>query len=185
MRDGVARFPVSVPGSCLLLHEKPPAVSVPLDLLGAKRWNVALRSGLELGDQEGFLKVGLGSAKSGGVVHRGFSAHPPDHGESVLLFPMTLGSEPAVLRTWAGLRDGSTSAGVIFRIEVNGREIARRAMLPGKWEPMEADLSKWRGQPIVLGLVTDSDGSFSFDWAWWGEPRLERGKAGDSPPPAR
>jgi hypothetical protein len=77
------------------------------------------------------------------------------------------------LKTWIGIRDGSKSTGVVFSVEVNGGQVAQRRMLPGRWEQVEVDLSSWKGKPIVLSLTTDSDGPYSFDWAHWGEPRLE------------
>ena len=51
--------------------------------------------------------------------------------------------------------------------------IGYRHMLPGKWEEITADLAPWAGKPIVLSLGTDSEGPFNFDWAIWGEPRVE------------
>ena len=147
-----------------------------MDLAVAPRWTVSLRQGEVLDDVPDYVKVGVGAAKCGGVERRGLSAHPPDGGITAIWLPMTLGPGPAWLRTWVGLRDGSTSAGVLFRGEVNGQEIVSRSMLPGSWERLEVDLARWRGQPVVRGLVTDADGSHSFDWAWWGEPRLEAGK---------
>jgi hypothetical protein len=45
-------------------------------------------------------------------------------------------------------------------------------MIPGRWEQFTADLSRWAGQPVLLSLVTDSDGPYDCDWACWGEPRL-------------
>jgi hypothetical protein len=78
------------------------------------------------------------------------------------------------MKTWVGLRDGSKSEGVFFGIQVNGQPVAERRMLPGGWESLEVDLSPWRGKPIVLSLIVDSDGDFSFDWAVWGDPRIER-----------
>lgn len=173
-QGGSLRFPATVPGGCLLLRSRPDPVSIPFELRNARWWSVALRGGEALKDAPSFVRVALGSAKSGGVERRGFSAHPPDQGQSLLVFPMTLGKEKARLRVWIGLRDGSTSEGVVFRVEVNGQELVRRTMTPGGWQELEVDLSQYRGQPVVIGLVTDSNGSFSFDWAWWGEPRLER-----------
>jgi hypothetical protein len=61
---------------------------------------------------------------------------------------------------------------VVFRVEVNGRAVAERRMLPGNWERLEADLSAWKGEPVVLALITDADGSYTCDWAQWGEPRI-------------
>ena len=166
----VARFPMTVPGACILLRETPARVLGSLDLTAAPYRSLAIRSGEVLGQQPDYIHVGAGAARCGGVERRGLSAHPPDEGETMILFPMTLGSDRVKIRAWVGVRDGSKSDGVVFRIEANGWEIARREMMPGGWEEIEADLGAWRGQPVVLGLVTDSDGSHYYDWAWWGEP---------------
>ena len=115
-----------------------------------------------------------GPAAVGGVERNGLHCHPPDHGRTITHLPMTTPAEPGVMRAWVGIRDGSQSTGVVFIVEVNGREIARQRMKPGKWELLEADLSEWAGMPVVLSLVTDSDGPFNFDWAHWAEPRIEK-----------
>ncbi|NCQ32559.1 MAG: hypothetical protein GW802_34995, partial [Armatimonadetes bacterium] len=44
--------------------------------------------------------------------------------------------------------------------------------LPGEWSELAVDLSPWAGKPVVLSLVTDSEGPYSFDWAIWGEVRV-------------
>jgi hypothetical protein len=120
-----------------------------------------------------FANVHPASAVVGGIQRRGLSAHPPNHGQTIGHLPMTLPDEAAALNTWVGIRDGSTSTGVVFAVEVNGLEVARRRMLPGRWEELTVDLSQWKGSPIVLSLITDSDGPYSFDWAHWGEPQIE------------
>jgi hypothetical protein len=107
------------------------------------------------------------------VARDGLFVHPPDHGRTILMFPMALPAGPAKFRTWVGIRDGSRSDGVGFIVEVNGREVARRRMLPGRWEPLTADLAPWAGSPIALALVTDSEGPFTCDWAAWGEPTID------------
>ena len=106
-------------------------------------------------------------------MRRAYEARTAVPAFNIAHLPMTLPRAPAVFRSWIGVRDGSQSTGVRFLVEVNGQEVARRRMLPGKWESIEVDLSRWAGQPVVLGLVTDSDGPFSYDWAHWGEPRIE------------
>jgi hypothetical protein len=58
-------------------------------------------------------------------------------------------------------------------VELNGRQVARKRMLPGRWESLAVDLAPWAGKPVVLALVTDSAGAFNYDWAAWGEPRIE------------
>ena len=84
-----------------------------------------------------------------------------------------LPAEPATLKTWIGIRDNARCDGVDFIVEVNGRELARKRMLPGRWEPLNLNLAPWRGSAVVLALITDSDGPYTCDWAAWGEPRIE------------
>jgi hypothetical protein len=43
--------------------------------------------------------------------------------------------------------------------------------VPG-WLAGSLDLSRWRGQPILLELVTDARASFGFDWAYWADLAL-------------
>lgn len=117
--------------------------------------------------------VQVGESRVGGTSLRGLFAHPPDGGRTVVLLPMGLPEESAVFRTKVGLRDGSKSTGVRFVVEVNGQTLADELVLPGAWHDLEVDLAHWRNRPIVLGLITDSAGSFYFDWAHWGQPRLE------------
>jgi hypothetical protein len=76
------------------------------------------------------------------------------------------------LRSFVGLRDGSRSEGVEVAIEVNGKLCATQQIMPGDWHELDVDLSAWAGQPVALGLVTGSAGTFNYDWTAWGEPRL-------------
>jgi hypothetical protein len=108
----------------------------------------------------------------GGVARSGLFTHPPDRGRTIVDLPMTLPDAPAEFRTFVGLRDGSTSQGVVFIVEVNGVELARKDVLPGAWHKLTCDLTLWSGKPVVLSLITDADGSYDCDWAHWGEPVL-------------
>ena len=110
----------------------------------------------------------------GGVTRPGLFVHPPNHGRTIAYFPLTLPPQASRLQCAIGLRDGSKSDGVLFSVEVNGVELARRKMVAGAWESLSADLSAWVGQTVVVGLVTDADGSFDCDWACWGEPAVSR-----------
>ena len=106
----------------------------------------------------------------GGVVKSGLHAHPPDRGMTVANMALAIPDEPAEFHSYVGIRDGSKSEGVVFSLQVNGTEVARRFMLPGEWQELTADLSPWAGKTALVSLVTDSDGTYSFDWAVWGEP---------------
>jgi hypothetical protein len=110
----------------------------------------------------------------GNETRRALHEHPPNQGRTLVDYCLRLPAEPLALRASVGVRDGSKSTGVAFEVEVNGRRLFRREALPGRpWQPVELDLSRWAGRDVVLTLVTDSMGSFAFDWAVWAEPRLE------------
>ncbi len=168
-----------LPGAIMLLREMPIALDLPLDLAG-QVWRTMLAAG---GTHEvvgpRFVNVHPGSAVVGGVERRGLSAHPPNNGQTIGHLPMTLPDEAAVLKAWVGIRDGSSSTGVVFSVNVNGQEVARSRMVPGEWDELSVDLSPWMGSPIVLSLITDSDGPYSFDWAYWGEPKIKSKKQGE------
>ena len=58
-------------------------------------------------------------------------------------------------------------------VEANGRELYRRQVTsPDGWHPGEVDLSEFAGQVVLLSLIVDADGSYSYDWATWAEPTI-------------
>ncbi len=170
----VQRVEAPLPGTVFFLTNNPEAADLPLDL-ARHPWQLLLisDSGQEVSSAARFVGVSRQRNTVGGTARDGLFAHPPDHGRALALFPMRLPATPAQFTAHVGIRDNSCSDGVIFVVEINGREVARRRMTPGKWEPLSADLAPWAGKPVVLSLVTDSDGPFTCDWAAWGEPRLE------------
>jgi hypothetical protein len=109
----------------------------------------------------------------GGVRRRGIFIHPPDNGRTIVDFILTLPLQPARFQCFTGIRDGSASEGIIFIIEINGIELLQKHVIPGKWHELRCDLKAWAGRSVVLSLVTDSDGSFNFDWGAWGEPSIK------------
>jgi hypothetical protein len=46
----------------------------------------------------------------------------------------------AAFHAWLGIRDGSKSSGVVFIVELNCRELGRRLLTPGRWEPLTVPL---------------------------------------------
>ncbi|MFH1920686.1 MAG: DUF6259 domain-containing protein [Planctomycetota bacterium] len=162
-----------LPGTVLFLKERPAAVDLPVDLAEQPRLvGFVGETGATI-ESPRIAGVRPGPAVVGGTERKGLHVHPPEHGRTVAQLRMTLPDEPAVMHSWVGIRDGSESTGVVFIVEINGGEVARTRLLPGKWELLTADLSQWAGTPVVLSLVTDSDGPFNFDWAHWAEPRIE------------
>jgi len=170
---GGAEVRLSMPNTLLLVHGEPRTVATPLDLLRAP-FDVrsAPSSGLERGQPE--YPTTVADATCGGVTRRALHQHPPSSGETLVDYWLRLPDSPARLRTAIGLRDGSKSNGAGFGVEVNGKRVYWRELMPGTgWQPVDVDLEPWRGQDVVLTLVTVALADFQFDWCVWAEPRLE------------
>lgn len=168
----VTRFTLSLPGSLILLRQEPAVAALPLDLTQQTPSFIFVSEAGEQLSSPPYAGGAVAESKVGGVARHGLSTHPPDHGLTVAQYVLRLPAAPVQFRSYVGLRDGSESTGCGFRVTVNGQTVAYRKMLPGRWEPLRADLSAWAGQPVLLSLVTDSEGDFGFDWAAWGEPML-------------
>jgi hypothetical protein len=170
--DGAQHVGAQLPGTLLLLGQKPDPVQLPVELPRRPHRLMLLDESGRTLESAQYAGMWPQASTVGGVSRKGLFAHPPDHGQTVAHFPMALPAGPAVLWAWVGVRDGSKSDGVRFSVEVNGLEVARRLMLPGKWEPLSVDLRRWAASPIVLTLIADSVGPFDCDWAAWGEPEI-------------
>ena len=172
-RDGnVQEVRVPLPGTVVLPTRSSDVGRLPLDLSRSAYRQVLVSDSGQVLSSAQHAGISRQANVVGGLRREGLFAHPPDHGRTIGLFPVTLPSVPAKLETWIGIRDQSTSDGVIFIIQVNGRELARRKMIPGRWERLSLDLGPWAGKSAVLALITDSDGPYTCDWAAWGEPQI-------------
>lgn len=169
-KDGdTLRIRADLPGSVFLLKEPPAPATLPLDLIARRRFVATESCGVSHADS-GARDVPAGPRACGGVTRKALFAHPPPNGTTTLHFPILLPAHPARFHTHIGIADGSKSKGVIFIAEINGREIVRESMIPGAWREIAADLAPWAAKPVILSLITDSDGSYEFDWALWGQP---------------
>ncbi len=170
--DQVQLITLTTPGTACLLRSEPPPVQLPVTLeRDPDQMFVVLDSG-RVASAAQFATVKPSVNVVGGVSKSGLLQHPPNHGRTMAAYLMRLPEQPARFTASIGLRDGSKSDGVRFRVEVNGSQLADHLITPGVWHPVEADLSLWAGKPIVLSLVTDSEGSHQFDWAVWGQPQI-------------
>lgn len=164
---------MELPGSLILLKAPPPPVTLPLDLATRPFILTFTSASGQLLERPQYASAVPAEASVGGVRRAGLSTHPPAHGLTTVDYPMQLPVSPAIhVRGFVGLRDGSKSEGCGFIVKANGVPVAHLRKLPGEWSELSADLSPWAGKPIVLSLVTDSEGPFSFDWASWGEVRV-------------
>lgn len=172
-RRTVSKAAVPIPGTAILPLSQPQPGTLPFDLLGAKfSSHVVFSDGIEQA-AFGHCVASVTTSASGGESRRVLFLHPPASGRSLADWLLQLPDEPSRLETAVGIRDGSKSQGVTFEVQVNGVILFRKSVLPGAvWLPVKTDLSRWRGQTVLLTLVTDSEGSDYCDWATWAEPQL-------------
>lgn len=121
------------------------------------------------------------------ITRHGWFVHPPylaGVGYTWLRFgPLVLPRRPegVALRTWVGkANDSDWGDGLEYRVvvmETTGRRTVagRTRVTRHEWSPMEADLSPWAGQTVMLQLETDvgPQNNSSGDWGCWAEWRLE------------
>jgi hypothetical protein len=158
------------PGTVILLQSLPADVQLPVDLAAMKPLVSIVDYGGRVLTSAQYAGAGPGDGTVAGLTRKGLSTHPPNEGQTIAAYPMVLPAQAAEFHCFVGLQDGSKSKGVLFIVEANGTEIGRQFMLTGAWKGFSADLSPWAGKPVVLSLITDSAGTFEFDWSRWGEP---------------
>ena len=114
-----------------------------------------------------------------GVTKPAIYAHPfyqGGSGDTFGEFTLPLPDSPNIrLQFYIGLREGTErSDGVTFIVSVQGDEIFRRHYNQQKWEPVNLDLSPYRGQIVRLRFTTTPgpNGNASWDRAVWGEPKV-------------
>ncbi len=165
-------MPARFPGAMYLLRERPPVAVLPMDLAAMPREVFHISNGT-VNEPVNVPALAVCENSVGGVKRPGLFAHPPNHGRTEVLVPLTLPPAPALFHAWVGLRDGAEkSNGVVFRVEANGVAVAQAKSLAGPWQELRADLTPWAGKTVVLSLVTNADGDYVCDWACWGEPSL-------------
>ncbi len=131
--------------------------------------------------------VAWGAGECGGAAKQCLKMHPPwlsgAVGRTYALFdPVTLpAGVPAALRASVGKLDGSDLGdGILYEVYVldeTGAEtlVGTHTVRSHRWEPMEADMTRWAGKTVRLRLVLDPgrrDDS-SGDWGCWADMRIE------------
>jgi len=175
-QDHRYRIEADFPGTFYLLKQSPKEILLPLNLTSIPFETLFLTQDLERVSKPVHAQAVVQEGTVGGVLREGLFTHPPNHGQTRAQYLLTLPPGPIGFHAFVGIRDGAESEGCLFLLEVNGMELARVAKKPGAWSEITADLSGWENQPILLSLVTDSDGPYFCDWAHWGQPRLEPGR---------
>jgi uncharacterized protein (TIGR03437 family) len=115
----------------------------------------------------------VGTASSAGVSEAGvLITNPANDGRSILAWTVQLPSDnPTQLSFSVGLEDGqpanSTGPGVIFSVLVNGTPIWSQATVNFGWIAGTINLSAFRGQSVLIELVSDCGTTGWYVTALW------------------
>ncbi|MBI3680426.1 MAG: hypothetical protein HY235_08520 [Acidobacteria bacterium] len=167
---------IQTPGSALLFLRTPRSIGVGQSLLDFP-FTSWLSSAGSLPVTGSIYSSGtISSAVSGGISKaRTINAHPPGYGQTILTWTLALPDTDGLkFGVSAGIADGANSNGVAFSVRVNGRQIWRFETSKPGWKTDGADVSSWRGQNVLLELVTDSLADNSYDWARWADLAIMR-----------
>ena len=114
------------------------------------------------------------------VRKEAIDAHPPWQegisGNTFGEWTLSLPDSPNIRFAFdMGLLDGAIlSDGVTFVVSLQDDEIFRQHYTEQRWQHVELDLTRYRGQRVTLRLTTTPgpNGHTGQDWAYWGEPKI-------------
>ena len=158
-----------LPAQIFFLFEPAQHVVPPYNLLEAP-----FVAGLQF---EGIFQLGSawgsgtwGRRTSGGVQKASILAHPPDGGQTVLQFLLSLPHAQKITFSFSiGLNDSGCSLGAIFQVMLNGQVQFQHSTRTGGWMDANLSLSEFAGETVLLELATDPDGSSGCDEAYWAD----------------
>ena len=143
-----------------------------------------VRTGIEVNGTDSPLQKGATfrpvETTISGVRKKAIDAHPPwregIRGNTFGEWTFTLPDSPSIRFAFdIGLLDGATlSDGVTFIVSIQGDEIFSQHHTEQRWQHVELDLTRYRGQRVILRLTTTPgpNGHPGQDWAYWGEPKI-------------
>ena len=168
----VYRFETKLPSTVGIVWSDATKVAYPI-ALGRTRFNLsATVSGMSAQLPLQYVGTRPGEGTSNGETRSGLAAHPPNNGRVYADYLLDLPPANAAELSFAvALQDGSGSEACRFVVEANCREVYSHLVTgPDGWHPAAVDLSAYAGRTVLLSLIVDSEGPYSYDWARWGEP---------------
>jgi hypothetical protein len=107
----------------------------------------------------------------GGMQKETIDAHPPDDGQTILQFLLSLPqAEELTFSFLFGLLDEEArSDGVTFEVLLNGQKRFERFTNTPGWIDEKISFSELVGEVVLLELVTDSGKNDNWDWAYWAD----------------
>ncbi|MYC77905.1 T9SS type A sorting domain-containing protein [Candidatus Poribacteria bacterium] len=170
-----------LPVQILFLFQPGQQVVSPYNLIEAE-FVVGLQFGniFRLGNVYGSGKRSHGTV--GGVQKETINAHPPEDGQTILQFLLSLPEAKTLTFSFLmELQDGC-SDGVFFKVLGNGETQFEHFSDTSGWVDAHISLSEFAGETVLLELVTDPHELHYCDWAYWGDLLITAEDAGVEAP---
>ncbi len=124
------------------------------------------------------METKISEAVCDGAPRLALWEHPPVKGAASVtyLVPIPTGLRKLALIFSIGIRDGAElprDRFVAFRVMVNGWKLWSTLKNTREWEAHEIEMPQLSGDAARVEFVTDGMGDNRWNWAVWGEPRLE------------
>ena len=120
----------------------------------------------------------IAEAVCAGVTRRALWEHPPMSGLASVgyIVPIPTGVRQVKIKFAVGIRDGAELPAdryVAFRVLVNGWKLWSTVKNSHGWEEHEIKMPQLSSDVARIEFITDALGDNHWNWAVWGEPRLE------------
>ena len=166
------RLETSLPSTVGIVWAEAAKVTCPVALDRTPFSLSATVSGMSASLPMQYVGAKPGEGTSDGETRSGLVAHPPNNGRVYADFLLGLPAANTLQLSFAvALQDGSGSEACRFAVEANGSEVYSQLLTgPDGWHPATVDLSSYAGRTVLLSLIVDSEGPYSYDWARWADP---------------
>lgn len=124
------------------------------------------------------LEVKIADASCGGVTRAALWEHPPLTGAAQVTYvvPIPASLRKLKLRFAIGIRDGAELPAdryVAFRVAVNDWKLWSAVKNSHRWDEYEVEMPEMASDVLRITFITDGLGDHRWNWAVWGQPRLE------------
>jgi hypothetical protein len=124
------------------------------------------------------LEIKVADASCGGVSRASLWEHPPLTGAARVGYavPIPTSLRRLKLRFAIGIRDGAELPAdryVAFRVTVNDWKLWSAVKNSHRWDEYEVEMPELASDVVRIVFITDGLGDHRWNWAVWGEPRLE------------
>jgi hypothetical protein len=124
------------------------------------------------------LEIKIADASCGGVSRASLWEHPPLTGAARVGYVVPIPSDlrKLKLRFGIGIRDGAELPAdryVAFRVIVNDWKLWSAVKNSHRWDEYEVEMPELASDVARIMFITDGLGDHRWNWAVWGEPRLE------------